>query len=253
MNCRMRAFILVALAFSSTVLLSSTLFAGSFVLSGDKTPAFSLGTWSPGPAIAGNQQFFTNVLGAGADVAIFPTTLNNFDEGILSRFYNDLPGVSSSLIIGSIEAKNLAGVDLLLLPSPDRSFSTSEIAAIGAFLGDDGVVFAMGDSATSTNSREGNPRINDLLVALGSSMRINTDNLDPGAQFAVGDEILDHPLTTSVSSFRYGATASITGGTPLFLAANDAPFVAMEALPVPEPTGFTLVVSAGLFVLIRNS
>lgn len=227
---------------------SAPVHAGTFVLSGDATPAFSLGTFDPARTNPGNQQFFANVLGAGTQVAMLATSLNTFDETLITDYYETLPGVGTTIVPDEINAATLAGVDLLILPAPENAFTGAEIQTIGLFLADDGVVLALGDSVTA--ARFGNGPINELLMTLASSMQINGDNLDIGSQTATGSQVLNHPLTAGVNSLDYGATASVTGGTPLFLANNGSPFVAVEFV-VPEPASLGLLVCASLTFLTQ--
>ena len=72
----------------------------------------------------GNQQFFTNILQGGTQVAVLQNTFGgcceNFDENI-DEFYNSLPGITSTAIIGTVDAASLTGVDLFLSAIPDEA------------------------------------------------------------------------------------------------------------------------------------
>jgi hypothetical protein len=206
--------------------------AGTILLSGDITPTFSLTNTIPNAAAAGNQQFFTNILGSGTDVVVLDNSNNAFASSETDEFYDGLSGVTSTLVSGELTAGNLAGVDLLLIPAPDGTFSASEVMAISGLVNAGGSLFLMGDSSVIPFGPAVNAIINDLLADLGAGFSLDNTALDGGPQVASGAQIVPSPFTAGVSELNYGAASSLTGGNPLFLATTGEPFVAF----VPEPS-----------------
>ncbi len=220
--------------------------AGLIVVAGDHTPVFSLTDTFPNPATAGNQQFFSNVLGSGTSVLVQAAASTPFAGPEINEFYNSLPGVTSTLLDAgaSVTAMDLAGKNLFLAPQPD-AFSTAEIAAIGAFVGSGGSLYVMGDGSLTGLSTN----INALLAGIGSSLSLGNADFDIGDQVASGPEIVANALTSGVLAFNYGATVLAFGGSPLFLTNDLHPFVAVEGVAtVPEPAT-ALLFSAALVAL----
>lgn len=219
------------------------------VVSGDVTPVFRFGN-------AGNQQFFTNVLGGGTSVGV----LNEPFAGVTPRganalndFYNGLPAVTSSLLTGPLSPTDVSTIDLLLVPTPGNAFTASEVSALSGFLNNNGTLFLLGEAksvrfGTSANPPTGedtNAILNDLLGALGSGLSILDADVNAGSWTATApQQILPHPLTTGVASYDYGATSIVSGGQPLFRTTGlFQPFTAVEATAnvVPEPSSLTLL------------
>ncbi len=157
--------------------------AGIVVASGDFTPVFSLTDDFPNPANLGNQQFFSNVLGAGTEVLVLASGLNSFAGAEVNAYYNSLPGVTSTLLssLSTVTAADLAGKHLFVAPGPD-AFTAAEIAAIAAFLVVDGSMFVLGDGTLPFLSAG----INDLLSGVGSGLSLGTTAFDIGDQSATG-------------------------------------------------------------------
>jgi hypothetical protein len=226
-----------------------TAHAGLIVVAGDTTPVFSLTDTTPNPAAAGNQQFFSNVLGSGTSVLVQGASANPFAGAEINEFYNTLTGVTSTLLDAgaTLTATDLAGRDLFLAAEPD-AFTAGEIAAIGAFVGSGGSLYLMGDGVLLSLSAN----INALLAGIGSSLSLGSTEFDLGDQTATGAEIPANALTSGVLSFDYGSTVLVSGGTPLFLTNDLQPFVAVEGAPgtVPEPATVLLfsaaLVAAGI-------
>jgi hypothetical protein len=226
---------------------SGTANAGVIVAAGDDTPGFSLTDTFPNSATAGNQQFFSNVLGSGTSVLVQAAPSNSFPGSEINEFYNTLPGVTSTLLAAgdTVTAADLAGKNLFLAPLPD-AFTTAEIAAIGAFVGSGGSLYVTGDGTLPSLSAD----INALLAGIGSSLSLGSTDFDDGPQTASGPEIVANALTSGVLSFNYGATVLVSGGSPVFLTNNLQPFVAVEGATatVPEPAT-VLFFSAALVAL----
>lgn len=222
-----------------------TAHAGSLIVAGDSTPVFYLTNALPNAASPGNQRFFTNILGSGDQVAILRTTINPGTENEIDALYDSLPGVTATVLSGTLSSAALQNVDLLVVPLPDHTFATAEIAAIEALLAGGGALFLMGETGTPPTLLASNAALNDLLSALGSGLALVNNSLDPGNQVETGGRIAAHALTAGVTSYSYGSTSAITGGDPLFFASNGAPMVAFENLTppgaaVPEPATLAL-------------
>ncbi len=219
---------------------SGTAHAGVIVATGDNTPVFSLTDTFPNPATAGNQQFFSNVLGSGTSVLVQAAPSNSFAGSEINEFYNTLPGVTSTLLAAgaTVTAADLAGKNLFLAPLPD-AFTAAEITAIGGFVASGGSLYISGDGTLLSLSAD----INALLAGIGSGLSLGSTDFDDGPQTASGPEIVANALTSGVLSFNYGATVLVSGGSPLFLTNDLQPFVAVEgpAATVPEPATLALL------------
>jgi hypothetical protein len=229
--------LLLSLAITFVVARSS--WAGTIVVSGDGTPCFYLTNTEPDPAVPGNRRFFTNILGPGTSVAVLSNSFSGNDAEA-HEFYGSLPGVSSTLIFGPLTAANLSGKNLLIAATPDHALAASEISAIAGLLGSGGTVFFMGESSAIDFGVTTNGFIRSALTSLGSGLGIGDSHSDPGLQTVSPIHTASHPLTTGVTNFTYGATANITGGTPLFMTQNGTPFVSVQENIVPEPAGVVL-------------
>ena len=155
----------------------------------------------PGPNFnAGNQMFFSNVLGAGDTVAIRQEGgLAGFDD-MAEQYFDSLPGVTAS-VSASLGGGALAGVDLLLVPAPDSALTAGELAALATFVGGGGTVFFMGENASTPALAAQNAVINAALLALGSNIQIIDAVFLPGGyDLAL---ISADPLTAGVMSFSY--------------------------------------------------
>jgi hypothetical protein len=206
--------------------------SGVVVLSGDSTPAFELFNSPNGTAVPGNIRFFSNVLGLGTNALVLNSS-NNGSAANINQFYSSLPGKTCTLMTGTIGPQQLAGVQLLVLAVPDRSFTSSEAAAIKSFYAGGGSIFLLGE-ATAESIPFGpatDASINALLAQMSVPLSLGITLIDPGLNDATGSQIISDPLTAGVTLFRYGATTNVNGGKSLFLASGNTPMVTY----VPEP------------------
>jgi hypothetical protein len=219
------------------------------VLSGDANVTDMLVGGQGLPIDAGNQQFFTNVLQGGNNVAVLDgpeSLLATWDN--VNTFYNGLSGVSSTLITGTVTESHLTGADLFVA-QPYDAFNSSELTVLANFITDGGSIFFIGE-----NGAGGwpvlNGYINDALVAFGSQLRIVPDStFGTGVETATGSQIANDPLTAGVNSFSYLVPSEVSGGTTLFFGAEAQPFVAYEGAFVPVPAAAWLF-GSGLLGLI---
>ena len=209
--------------------------AGMIIASGDATPAFYA-------ADPDNNVFFTNVLGSGNSVIIHdqnnPTMGNK-----INTFFNSLSGVTSDLFENeTVTSSMLSGVDLFVTSLNTDQLAVTEIDVLDIFLDDGGTVLFMGDYVNPET------RINNALAGLGSAMRLDGILSAAGTYFAGVDS---DPLTSGVSSFTYGYTYGVTGGTSLFRDENNRTFMAYEGTTssVPEPSTLILM-GVGLITLL---
>jgi hypothetical protein len=194
------------------------------------------------PVDVGNQQFFTNVLNGGTNVMVLNGDL--FDAQV-NQFYNSLTGVTSNNFSGTVTATDLAGIDLFVSALPSDNFTASEISVLSDYLDNGGNIFFLGEN---NNFPIQNARINNVLSALGSGIRIQDDIFDAGFHTAIGAQIANDPLTVGVQTFTYAAPSQtvVNGGTALFFGTGGQTFVACEgARNVPEPSILALL-SLGL-------
>ncbi|MEM9839631.1 MAG: hypothetical protein AAF830_10830 [Pseudomonadota bacterium] len=226
--------------------------ANKIVLSGDTNIAGGL----PGgeQVDAGSQQFFLNVLGAGANVAVQDTTAQSVtdDAELINDFYSSQAGVTSTLLsnMAVLDATVLSGLDLFVSLVPDDDYSAAELNALSNFVSGGGVLFLLADN---NNFPTQNGRINTLLASLGSSMSVVPNTVfDFGFQTATGGQIGVGALTAGVSSFTYAAPSELavgmgaeqllfgTGGQ-LFMASEgfvSGPEVPLPAAPLLFASGF---------------
>lgn len=208
-------------------------------LSGDGNIANPLtGLYSGSGIDAGNQQFFSNVLQTGSNVALLNNNQTVGSAGYMvsdiNTYYNSLSDVSSSTFSGTVTSAQLSGVDLFVVVLPDDIFTASEIAVMNSFLlTSGGDIFFLGENSDFPSH---NSRINSALTTLGSSLQIVNDLFDAGFHTATGSQIASDPYTAGVSTFTYGAPSQVpvvSGGTTLFYGTGGEPFLAYEVVPVP--------------------
>lgn len=133
-----------------------------------------------------------------------------FNLNGINNFYNGLTGHSSSIATGTLDTVNLSGVNLLWAVQPADAYTAAELTTMASFLSGGGRIAFMGEHGGFAPAE--NARINAALLALGSTITINANNvLDGGFRSAgVGDgQILNHPLTTGVSTYEYAAFAPL--------------------------------------------
>lgn len=222
--------------------------AGTIIVSGDSNISDNLA------GKPGNARFFANVLGAGTSVFVLDTTpslccLGPFDDTI-NTFYNTLPGVVSTKSASPITAAGLAGVNLVVALAPNLAFTAPEAAALSGYLSGGGTLFLMGDNDGFPGE---NANVNNLLISLGSGLRIVEDMLDAGFNNAI---VLPNPLTAGVGTLEYAATSRVTGGTALLQSLQGFTFAAVENTPntgVPEPSAYwTVALGLGAIALSRT-
>ena len=110
------------------------------------------------------------------------------------------------------------------------------------FLSVNGRILFIGDA--NTNFASQNARINAALSSLNSSMALGNNALDSG--YKTTTNIANDPFTQNVTSFTYGFTNSVSGGTTLISSIGFQPIVTFEIVAVPEPSSMAL---AGIFVM----
>ena len=210
--------------------------AGTIIVSGDSNISDDLA------GKPGNARFFANILGTGTSVFVLDTTpslccLGPFDDTI-NTFYNTLPGVVSTKSASPITAAGLAGVNLVVAVAPNLAFTPSEAVALSGYLSGGGTLFLMGDNESFPGE---NTNVNNLLISLGSGLRVVDDLLDAGFNNAI---VLPNPLTAGVGTLEYAATSRVTGGTALLQSLRGFTFAAVETTPsngVPEPSAYWTV------------
>ena len=258
---------LAALAFATT-LLSGAADAGTLVVGGDTTPTFSLNAFDAGNT--GNRAFYDNVRGAATRVVISersfsPPGFPSFANANLANFYRETAGVDVVQTAGDITTDILAGTGLLVLQFRNDAFAGDEMMAIERYVRSGGSLLLVGEASiinstlpapAFTEGSQANAIANGLLAGIGSSIRLNDDTIGIVAPtVATGAAIASDPLTAGVTSFRYGAATSVSGGKALFFAPDASgtlkPFFATEMLDaiavVPEPTTWAMmIVGVGL-------
>lgn len=248
-----------AVAFATTLFITAPVHAASFVV-GDGTPNFFLTNDPPDAALASNQNFFENILGSGTSVGVFDGTVFGAAAETVN-FYNSLTGASASFFSGPITAATLSPFDLVALINLDRNITIAEASALSDYESAGGMLLLIADPASIVAATV--PRLNDLLVKLGSSLVLSTTSADNGPNSATGAAIENTIFTNGVMSFSYGAASEISGGgTPLLRLQNGAPFAVFDGTipdigdsdmpPVPLPAAGWLLL-AGLSTLVLRS
>ena len=244
-----------AIAFAVFAGVSTPSYAGTIFLSGDSNivnPLVGLGVVG---IDTGNQRFFTNILQGGTRVVVdgdisslarSSSSGKNFD-GDINSFYNSLPGVTSSIVTGTITPSDISGANLFVSLVPARSFTTVELQSLSNFLESGNSLLFLGENSNFSSE---NSIINNELNALGSNLRIVNDLFDSGFNTAVGSQIASNSFTTGVTTFTYAAPSRVsvvTGGTNLFFGLNGEAFVAYEAnkTAIPEPSSTPGILAFG--------
>jgi hypothetical protein len=180
---------------------------------------------------AGNQQFFSNVLGTGTNVAFLDTGYLAEDQQTeLVNYYNSLTGVTASVFTGTVTASQLSGVDLFVSILPGDDFTAAEISVMQSYLYGGGDIFFAGEHGGFASY---NARINGALSGIGSSLSIFDAVVDDGYHTATGAQIATDPYTAGVTTFTYAASSQVLGGTTLFYGTGGQPFVTYEVVPIP--------------------
>lgn len=224
----------------STALLSTPLAAvaqpGNIFLSGDSSILYAILPGGFGPFPNDNDTFFRNVLEDGDEIRISFGSLPEPGDDLVNDYYNSLAGVNSETIDDDISSQSLLGVDLLFVALPSQSLTTQEIASLSDYLADGGNLFFVGEHGNFDISA--NNRINDALLNLGSSLRIESTFDDSGERVATraSGQIIENQFTTGVDSFVYGgqAISAVNGGQTLFLQSDgQTPFLSVQQIPSP--------------------
>jgi hypothetical protein len=236
-------YILLLLLFSCSLGIQGA--RATIILSGDSNIAHPLVGFPPSiPLDPGNQQFYTNVLQGGSKVVVLSHAFNT--STIVNNYYNNLAGVTSTIIAGTVTSAHLTGVDLFVAPLPDDAFTPSEITALSSFLAGGGSIFFTGDHSYFAT---GNAAVNNALSALGSGMSITSSSFDYGWWTASSSQIAADPFTAGVNTFTYAYPGMVSGGKTLLFGSGGQPFVTYEVTVVPIPTSI-LLLGIGLLRLI---
>lgn len=228
--------------------LSSTSWAGTLFVSGDETPLY----YGGGGAGYDNNVFFENIL-EGGDTVVIHDPVNPNAGNFLNTFYNSLSGVTSSSVgDATLDFNSFTGVDLFITGLGSDALDSGELAALSDYFNSGGSILFTADYTLPFNN------VNSALGALGSGLSLYGAVTDPGNNYATGDSIASDPYTLGVTSFLYGATYGVSGGTGLFFDSEGRAFVAYESdsggggnddgngsTAVPEPS-ILILLSIGL-------
>ena len=135
---------------------------------------------------------------------------DRFDLSIINSFYNAQPGVTSSIIAGTLNSNNLSGVNLLWAVQPAAPYTPAELTTMSTYLAGGGRIAFMGEHGTFAPDE--NNRISGAVASLGGTMSIINTLVDPGFRDATvaNGQILANPLTVGVTTYHYGAFAPLT-------------------------------------------
>ena len=215
--------VLVTLFVFSFAVSANTCAKAAIIVSGDTNIVNPLDGFMI-PLDVGNKQFFNNILNGGQNVIVqgpvggggtYPSVTDSANH--LNDFYNS-EGINSSILNATITGSSLAGVNLLVSILPNAPYSSAEITNLKGFLSSGGTIFFLGENGWNADFARQDAAINSDLIALNSNLRINNDYLVENNWVQVsGTQIVNDPLTTGVSTFTYGETASVSGWKPTFL------------------------------------
>jgi hypothetical protein len=242
MNTTRRFLVALAMAFALTGAGAMQAMAANIFLSGDSNIADPL-TGNGTLINPGNQRFFLNILGSATNVALLDTSVRFLEEvpNDISSFYSSLPGVSTSIINGTVSTASLASSQLFVVVVPEDRFSESELSDIVSYVAAGNSVFFLGELNDSLFN-VGNDAINAALSALGSSMSIVKALFDAGFNpTTIGVD----PLTAGVLSMVHAAPSRVSGGTQILFGTGAEPFFAYETVGtsvVPVPASLPLLV-----------
>ncbi|MEI6317031.1 MAG: VPLPA-CTERM sorting domain-containing protein [Pseudomonadota bacterium] len=241
MNTTRRFLVALAMACALTGAGAMQAMAANIFLSGDSNIANPL-TGNGTSVNPGNQQFFRNILGSATNVVLLNTSVPFIQApNNISFFYSSLPGVSTSIINGTVSTASLAGSQLFVVTVPEDAFSASELSAIVSYVAAGNSVFFLGENNDSSFD-VGNNAINAALAALGSSMSIVKALFDAGFNpTTIGVD----PLTAGVLSMVHAAPSRVSGGTQILFGTGAEPFFAYETVGtsvVPVPASLPLLV-----------
>lgn len=232
--------------------------SAAIIVSGDANIGNGIDN-SVGAPTNANGQFFQQILGTGTNVVVLGPSSSISGSGAFSfgasatainTFYDNLAGVTSTLVndSGAVTAGLLSGVNLLVAVIPD-AFSAAEISVLANFMNSGGSVFFLGDNS---NFAATNTAINSALSALGSSLSIQNDIMNPAwtYAFSAGDT-----FAAGIPSFVYNAASRVAGGSAAFRTAAGDVFVAVDRpldTPLPGAVWLFLAGIAGLTVANRK-
>lgn len=212
--------ILSKLMFCAIALVINHANAGNVYVLGDLTPIFDLtGRVLNHRVHSGNVQLFKNLRHESRDgassVFILNRSVSHLVVGELDYFFtgvNDIVRIEEKLD-GPVA---LEGVGLLVIITPSNTINESEVAAIKRHIKNSGDLLLIGDLAVEDQVNE---YLNELLVELGSSVRID---LTKGTLEPFSFWFSDNSLVADVDSIKLGASRVVNGGNPLaFVLLND--------------------------------
>ena len=210
--------ILTKLMFCSLALITMHANAGNVYILGDLTPIFDLtGRVLNHRIHSGNVQLFKNLRietqDGASSVFILDRSSNFLVAGELYHFYTSINDIVR--IEATLDGIALEGVGLLVIISPDDVINEHETAAIKRHLKNSGDLLLIGDLAAPDHTNE---NINELLVELGSSMRID---LTKGTTEPTSFWFADNSILVDVHSIKLGAARVVNGGKPLAFVLHD--------------------------------
>lgn len=188
---------------------------------------------SSGMGYVGNRTLFSNILDDSTTVA-FNYRSSSYSSQ-LAGYYNSFAGVQVSTG-GTIPPTST--FDLLVLDFGFNNLpfmNSAEIAAVSSFLNGGGDVILFGEHAQVTAHVTA---YNNILAALGSSIAMTSNKTSTGTSVTSAISVDD--LTAGVTSFQYGWSSYLTGGTTLISSGQRAIVAyeefAVSSTPTPAPT-----------------
>jgi hypothetical protein len=219
--------------------------AGIVFLAGDSNINNPINGSSSAPVNAGNATFFRNVLGSSSRVLIqneYSPPESGDGTTAINTLYNSISGVVSTTDYPGAEITSglLSNVDFLII-RPRLAFTPSEIDALRGFVAGPGKLFLVGENSGLNIAQA---TVNELLAAIGSSMRLQNVSLGSGYQTTTNIE--SSLYTAGVTSISYNFTNSIGGGTPLVRSVDPGSpvivaFENIQAIPEPSSLGLLFV------------
>lgn len=185
-------------------------------LLGDVTPVFSVSELDPVIVVKeGNQELFVKLLGPcyqpqACQVFLYPSANDARALSELEEFYTlkSIP-VQTSDAVTEVELSKTS----LIVVMPHAELSEDEIHVLRRLVRAGKHLLVLSEPVGCED--ECIDRLNELLGAVGSDMRLNKDKL-----YGNWARVSEHGKLNGIPTVSYGATSSITGGIPLLLDAS---------------------------------
>jgi hypothetical protein len=175
------------------------------------------------------------------NVLIF--TGNDGYTDFYSNLSSALTNIGKSTLITDIFPTFLDGFCTVYLSVNKDPFTIDQTASLVNYVNNGGMLVAIGE--TEGFGGTANAVMNDLAEALGSTMRIVPDSIDPGCRTTTLIE--PHHLTAGVSELAFGSTSLLDVGSGSLLASTDSHEEPMLGVEQIGSGAFVLATDVNIF------